>query len=415
MIKKYKITIIGLCSIILISIFSPIILAENNAKALATKSIIFGENKALVEWFSSTDCDDCRKFENTHINSNYAWVNWFNSENDKINNLARDDAERRLNQLNSSDFPLLVVNGEIKEFNKNDTVETWNDILKQSVNSYEVKKLVNFSLYIDLIDTTNDNEADEIKLTGEITPLADLHNDTAIHIHIVENFADSDGSGARPPITNVLREWVAKEDFSVKKGNTTLWEYSLSQTYLESANINLNNGDSSRYSIIISVHGDELENESNMQVLTVNETTLPSIHEQKAWSNIPLMLLGNIIILVGICFIIIQERIREKGLPLLEGKILHSKDNEKKININIKTGNKKVDVLEVDVNKGWRISRLKKLPTISPKSNLDFEFKVLKKSENHDDNPLQITVKTEVEDLGQWMMDIDMIQEKVNK
>ena len=415
MIKKYKITIISLCSIILISIFSPIILAENNAKSLATKSIIFEENTALVEWFSSTDCDDCRKFENTHINSNYAWVNWFNSENDKINNLARDDAERRLNQLNSSDFPLLVVNGEIKEFNKNDTVETWNDILKQSVNSYEVKKLVNFSLYIDLIDTTNDNEADEIKLTGEITPLADLHNDTAIHIHIVENFADSDGSGARPPITNVLREWVAKEDFSVKKGNTTLWEYSLSQTYLESANINLNNGDSSRYSIIISVHGDELENESNMQVLTVNETTLPSIHEQKAWSNIPLMLLGNIIILVGICFIIIQERIREKGLPLLEGKILHSKDNEKKININIKTGNKKVDVLEVDVNKGWRISRLKKLPTISPKSNLDFEFKVLKKSENHDENPLQITVKTEVEDLGQWMMDIDMIQEKVNK
>ena len=115
---------------------------------------------------------------------------------------------------------------------------------------------------------------------------------------------------------------------------------------------------------------------------------------------------------MGICFIIIQERIREKGLPLLEGKILHSKDNEKKININIKTGNKKVDVLEVDVNKGWRISRLKKLPTISPKSNLDFEFKVLKKSENHDQNPLQITVKTEVEDLGQWMMDIDMIQEK---
>ena len=48
------------------------------------------------------------------------------------------------------------MNGEIKEFNKNDTVETWNDILKQSVNSYEVKKLVNFSLYIDLISVFND-------------------------------------------------------------------------------------------------------------------------------------------------------------------------------------------------------------------------------------------------------------------
>tara|TARA_B100000945_G_scaffold82329_1_gene63504 strand:+ start:4831 stop:6075 length:1245 start_codon:yes stop_codon:yes gene_type:complete len=412
LIKKYKITIISLCSIILISIFSPLILAENNAKTLATKSIIFEKNTTLVEWFSSTDCDDCRKFESAHTNSNYAWVNWFNTENDKINNLARVDTEKRLNQLNNSNFPLLVVNGDIKELNEDDTFELWNDILKESVNEHKEKNLVNFSLDIDLIDTTNDNEADEIKLLGEITPLSNLHNDTAIHIHIVENFADSDGSGARPPITNVLREWVAKEDFSVKQGNTTLWEYSLSQTYLESANINLNNGDSSRYSIIISVHGDELENDSSMQVLSVNKTTLPSIYEQKAWSEIPLMLLGNIIILVGICFIIIQERIREKGLPLLEGKILHSKHNEKKININIKTGNKKVDVLEVDVNKGWRISRLKNLPTILPKSNLDVEFKVLKKSESQEENPLQITVKTEVEDLGQWMMDIDMIQEK---
>ena len=133
----------------------------------------------------------------------------------------------------------------------------------------------------------------------------------------------------------------AKTDFSVKKENTTEWEYSLSETYLESANINLNEGDSSRYSIVISVHGDELENSSSMHVLAVNKTTLPSIQEQAKWSNFPLIILGNVVILVGICFIIIQERIREKGLPLLEGKILHSKPNEKEININIKTGNKK--------------------------------------------------------------------------
>ena len=160
-------------------------------------------------------------------------------------------------------------------------------------------------------------------------------------ICVVENIADPDGSSARPLISNVLREWVPKTDFSVKKANTTEWEYSLSETYLESANINLNEGDSSRYSIVISVHGDDLGNSSSMYVLAVDKTTLPSIHEQAKWSNFPLIILGNVVILVGICFIIIQERIREKGLPLLEGKILHSKSNEKEININIKTGNKK--------------------------------------------------------------------------
>ena len=396
----------------LASFFSSIALAETDSKTLATKTIKFEKDTQLIEWFSSTNCDECRIFEKNNFNSNYAWINWFNSENDEIDNFARDDTNRRLNQFNVSDYPLLIINGDIHEFNKNDTVENWNEILESSVEKGYQKNLVNFSLEIDLIDSTNNNKANEIKLYGEITPLSDLHNDTAIHIHIVENIADPDGSSARPMISNVLREWVPKTDFSVKKANTTEWEYSLSETYLESANINLNEGDSSRYSIVISVHGDELENSSSMHVLAVNKTTLPSIQEQAKWSNFPLIILGNVVIMVGICFIIIQERIREKGLPLLEGKILHSKQNEKEININIKTGNKKVEILDVNVNKGWRISRLKNLPSIAVKSDFNLKFKVTSKSGNIEESPLQITVKTDVDDLGQWMMDIDMVSDK---
>ena len=409
---KNKLIVNLLFFLFLASFFSSIALAETDSKTLATKTIKFEKDTQLIEWFSSTNCDECRIFEKNNFNSNYAWINWFNSENDEIDNFARDDTNRRLNQFNVSDYPLLIINGEIHEFNKNDTVENWNEVLESSVEKGYQKNLVNFSLEIDLIDSTNNNKANEIKLYGEITPLSDLHNDTAIHIHIVENIADPDGSSARPMISNVLREWVPKTDFSVKKANTTEWEYSLSETYLESANINLNEGDSSRYSIVISVHGDELENSSSMHVLAVNKTTLPSIQEQAKWSNFPLIILGNVVILVGICFIIIQERIREKGLPLLEGKILHSKQNEKEININIKTGNKKVEILDVNVNKGWRISRLKNLPSIAVKSDFNLKFKVTSKSGNIEESPLQITVKTDVDDLGQWMMDIDMVSDK---
>ena len=409
---KNKLIVNLLFFLFLASFFSSIALAETDSKTLATKTIKFEKDTQLIEWFSSTNCDECRIFEKNNFNSNYAWINWFNSENDEIDNFARDDTNRRLNQFNVSDYPLLIINGEIHEFNKNDTVENWNEVLESSVKKGYQKNLVNFSLEIDLIDSTNNNKANEIKLYGEITPLSDLHNDTAIHIHIIENIADPDGSSARPIISNVLREWVPKTDFSVKKENTTEWEYSLSETYLESANINLNEGDSSRYSIVISVHGDELENSSSMHVLAVNKTTLPSIQEQAKWSNFPLIILGNVVILVGICFIIIQERIREKGLPLLEGKILHSKPNEKEININIKTGNKKVEILDVNVNKGWRISRLKNLPSIAVKSDFNLKFKVTSKSGNIEESPLQITVKTDVDDLGQWMMDIDMVSDK---
>ena len=75
--------------------------------------------------------------------------------------------------------------------------------------------------------------------------------------------------------------------------------------------------------------------------------------------------------------------------------------------------NKKVEILSIEVNKGWRTSKIKNLPTILPKSHLDFKFNALIKSQNKDNVlPLKITVKTDVEDLGQWMMDIDMILEK---
>ena len=79
---------------------------------------------------------------------------------------------------------------------------------------------------------------------------------------------------------------------------------------------------------------------------------------------------------------------------------------------NPKTGNKKVEILDVNVNKGWRISRLKNLPSIAVKSDFNLKFKVTSKSGNIEENPLQITVKTDVDDLGQWMMDIDMVSNK---
>ena len=56
---------------------------------------------------------------------------------------------------------------------------------------------------------------------------------------------------------------------------------------------------------------------------------------------------------------------------------------------------------------------MNKLPVINKKENFDFDFKVInKRNDDSEQLPLQITVKTDVEDLGQWMMDIDMILEK---
>ena len=397
--------------IIMIMNFSSVAIAQNQEKILASKAIEFDNEKHLIEWFSSTECEKCRQFENQNSNANQVWINWFNSESDPINNLARDDTNRRLNQLNDSEFPLLIIDGNAIKINAEDDLETWSENLNEEINKSNINNFINVSILVEIIDSTGDGLADGIKLVGNITPLRDLHNETAIHIHIIENKDDPDDSGARPYISNVLKEWIPKMDFSVENGNSTNWDYTLSKTYLESADIDLNQGDSNRYSIILSVHGDEKGNSSNMRVLAVDSVTLPSINEHRGWSDLPLILLANFIIFVGLAFVVIQERIREKGLPLIQGKILFTDKGNRKVDLDIKTGNKKVEILSIETNKGWRTSKIGTLPTIPPKSNKNLVFKIHSKEQNSN-LPIQITVKTEVEDLGQWMMDIDMISEK---
>ena len=51
------------------TIFSTITTAENSNVVLATKNIDFEKNANLIEWFSPSDCEPCRNFENSNINS----------------------------------------------------------------------------------------------------------------------------------------------------------------------------------------------------------------------------------------------------------------------------------------------------------------------------------------------------------
>lgn len=393
---------------------SPMVIAQNQEEILASEKMEFGNDKYLIEWFSSTECIQCRQFGNQNLNSDYIWINWFNSTSDPLNNLARKDTDNRINQLNTTELPFLAVDGKIINLNHEDGLSKWNDILFDEINRSSKVEKVNFSLSIDLIDSDGDHKADSIKLSGNITPLNDLHNNTEIQIHLLQERDDPDDSGARTHINNVLKEWVPRMDFSVQKGNSTNWDYTLTETHLESAGVDLNEGDSNRYKLIVSIHGDDTESPANMKVLTVNSMSLPSLKESQTWGALPIILLADLIIFVGLIFIIYQERIRERGLPLIKGKIIFTKNGERKVDLEIKTGNKKVEVISIETSKSWRTSRIGKLPIISPESSHNIQFKVHPKQQNNN-KPIQIIVKSDIEDLGQWMMDIDIINDQINK
>ena len=119
---------------IFFSAFSSIGSAETQTHVLTTESLEITNNSNLVEWFSSTNCEKCRTFETQNQNQNYTWINWFNSDNDEFDTLSRDDANRRLEQLNQTSVPLLVVNGDVVKIDLNDTIYEWGNQLNQSTN-----------------------------------------------------------------------------------------------------------------------------------------------------------------------------------------------------------------------------------------------------------------------------------------
>ena len=258
-----------------------------------------------------------------------------------------------------------------------------------------------------IIDSDGDGEADSIGFASELTPLVDLHNDTAINIHVIEWSVDPDGLGAGGSVPHVLREWVPRLDFSVEAGNSTSWEYTLGETYLESAGIDLSAGDSDRYGFILSLHGDARQQSDSMRVLHVVQAALPSLDEQRGWGGFPLVMLVDLLLLVGLGMIVLQERIRELGLPRIEGRDVSTGGGERRVELCITAGDRATKVTEVRVARGWRIARTGRKPGIKAGES-DVLILRIKPKVGYEGAPLLITIKTDVDDLGQWLMDVDM-------
>lgn len=370
----------------------------------------------LVEWFSQQECEQCREFEvasarlHTDVSisestADAAWISWFAPNDAAADGLSRLDTGNRLDMLGVNQTPYLLVDGA--EIELGPSVGDWSSALETALDDSANTPMVDLPLTVALVDSTGDRKADSITFQSEVRPIVSLHNETAIHIHIIEWSVDPDALGSADAIPHVLLEWVPRLDFSVEAGNSTSWEYTLSETYLESAGIDLSSGDSDRYGFVLSMHGDARSAADSMRVLHVISGPLPSLDQHSGWGGFPLVLLVNLLLVVGLTMIVLQERVRELGLPKIEGKDVSEDTDERRCELKITAGNRGVKISEISVSTGWRLSRSGRKPELAAGESGTMELRIRQKGE-YGVSPLLITIKTDVEDLGHWLMDVDM-------
>ena len=342
----------------------------------------------LVEWFHGEGDDEKVKLLEAMSNQGIiTLVHWRTGANEEGGGWPDDDANARAQFHGIEAFPAVAVNGIPISMEDFDEIE-WT--------------MPNNEVAIDYsIELIGSSEVEMISIVAEFTNPHQLNGATQIHVFIVESEArDSMGREA----DNILCDWAPSSSFYFSNGTENIWNATLTREHLVGAGIELDDAShANRYELILVMIGG-FDNESANRVISIQRTALPTSWQSSDSSDaiVPAILILVLLIIIG--FIVFAERKREKGLPRLEGS-WGSEAGE--IDYQIKAGYS-MEIGVMEMGEGWRChSRIKK-GTLRAGEEKRGTIKVTGKGAFH----MRLSVK--VDDLGDWILDLDLPERKAN-
>ena len=301
-------------------------------------------------------------------------INWW-TEPGENNQWPSDDAYSRAMFHEIETFPSNVVNGEIIN----------------TITPREIQNDISIDSNIQLIGST---EVELINITATWTNPANLQSLTQIHLFIIEKNAE-DSSGR---IThNLLRDWAPSSSFIFTNNSTNYWNSTITRDHLDGAGINLNDAShANEYEIMIVMIG-AFEGEEGVRTLSLQRNDMPTKWQSATSSDYLAPALLLVALIVIIFFVVKAEYNREKGLPRLEGNWV----NKDTIEYRITAGNS-LKILEFKLDENWKASSGIKRERISAGEMKSGEMKLTGAG------ILQIKLSVDVEDLGEWTLDLNL-------
>ncbi len=337
------------------------------------------EAPILVEWFHGDgDDEDVDRLSEMDKKGEVTLLHWRTGAESEGGGLPDDDAKSRLMYHGLNGTPSVAIDGY---------AENISDIAPK-INSNEIDMEWNVQLI-------GSSEVELLNITATWTNPETLNAATQMHVFIIETEAE-DSKGRI--VTNLVRDWHPSASFSFVDNTTNQWNETITREHLEGADIVLDDAShANRFQILLVMIGG-FENDTSNRVLSIQRAEMPTYWQSvdQSATLTPALLL----IIVGICigFIVFAERKRELGLPRLEGSW---SSEENVIEYRLITGNS-IEVGDLSLNDGWRASGKIKKGVLTGSETHTGKLKVT------GSGPLSLHLSVTVDDLGDWILDLNL-------
>ena len=337
------------------------------------------EAPILVEWFHGND-DETKVTELAEMDRNgeITLLHWRTGAEEESGGLPDDDAKSRLMYHNITETPSVAIDGY---------PENISDIAPK-VNSNEVEIEWN----VQLIGST---EVELLNITATWTNQEALNGATQMHVFIIETEAvDSKGR----EVTNLVRDWATSSSFYLTNNTTNEWNETITKAHLDGAGIVLDDAShADRYEILLVMIGG-FENDTSNRVLSIQRAEMPTYWQSVDQSATLTPAIFLILVVVCIGFIVLAERKRELGLPRLEGSW---SSEENVIEYRLVTGNS-IKIGELTMGHGWKANgKIKKENLVGGKTH-NGTLRVT------GSGALSLRLAVKVDDLGDWILDLNL-------
>ena len=343
------------------------------------------EAPILVEWFhgagDESQVENLRKLDR---GGEITLLHWRTGADSEGGNLPSDDADARHMYHSFVTTPAVAIDGY---------PENISDI-EPEIRQNEVA----IDWTIQLIGSS---EVELLNITATWTNPKELNGATQMHIFIIETNAVDD-MGREVP--NLVRDWSPSSSLNFASNGTNYWNETITRDHLVGAGIELHDASfADKYEVMLILIGG-FEDEKTNRVLSIQREQMPTYWQSVDQGAIltPAILLLVLIVLIG--FIVMAERKREIGLPRLEGS--WSKE-ENVIEYRIIAGYQ-VEIGDLTMGDGWRANGRIKKQTIAAHTT---HIGTLRVSGNGN---LSLKLAVKVEELGDWILDLNLPNPRSN-
>lgn len=343
------------------------------------------EAPILVEWFhgagDESQVEDLRDMDR---DGEITLLHWRTGADNEGGNLPSDDADARHMYHSFVTTPAVAIDGY---------PENISDI-EPEIRQNEVS----IDWTIQLIGSS---EVELLNITATWTNPKELNGATQMHIFIIETNA-VDGMGREVP--NLVRDWSPSSSLNFAANGTNYWNETITRDHLVGAGIELDDASfADKYEVMLILIGG-FEDEKTNRVLSIQREQMPTYWQSVDQGAIltPAILLLVLIVLIG--FIVMAERKREIGLPRLEGS--WSKE-ENVIEYRIFTGYQ-VEIGDLTMGDGWRANGRIKKQTIAAFTTHTGTLRVT------GSGSLSLKLAVKVEELGDWILDLNLPNPRSN-